>query len=316
MGKQFPSLGITHMILQATELTKKFDTLIAVNGVSFAVAEGEIFGLIGPDGAGKTTTLRMVSGIMVPSGGELSVFGLSLPAEAEGVKEHLGYMSQKFNLYPDLTVDENMRFFADIFGVSRAERAERLEPLLHMTRMKDFRDRPAGDLSGGMKQKLALMCTLIHRPRLLVLDEPTTGVDPVSRREFWEMLHHIRAEGVTILVSTPYMDEAEWCSRVALMFNGKLISCDTPQNLKTGLGSVVAEVMAQPGTDVAALKNDIAGIGGVRDVQVFGASYHVIADTAAVIEQIAASSRGRAAVRQIPPSIEDVFVTKIGASRE
>lgn len=303
-------------ICSAIDLTKKFDALTAVDGITFSVQEGEIFGLIGPDGAGKTTTLRMVSGIMVPNGGTLTVFGLSLPGEAEGVKEDLGYMSQKFNLYPDLTVDENMRFFADIFGVSRAERTERLEPLLHMTRMKDFRARPAGDLSGGMKQKLALMCTLIHRPRLLVLDEPTTGVDPVSRREFWEMLHHIRAEGVTILVSTPYMDEAEWCTRVGLMFNGRIISCDTPQNLKKELGSVVVEVMARPGVNTGELKTAIAGIAGVRDVQVFGASYHVIADTPAVMEKISSVAAGRATVRQIPPSIEDVFVTKIGVSRE
>ncbi|MBN1823468.1 MAG: ABC transporter ATP-binding protein [Endomicrobiales bacterium] len=222
-------------IVEVTDLKKHFGQTRAVDGVTFDVRSGEIFGIIGPDAAGKTTTLRILSGIMDQTSGRCSVLGNELPKKAEEVKKNIGYMSQKFNLYPDLTVEENIEFFSDIFLTDRKTLSKRIEPLLRMTRLSDFTKRLAGNLSGGMKQKLALICTLIHRPKLLILDEPTTGVDPVSRREFWEILHEILLEGVTVLICTPYMDEAEWCTRVALMHNGKVLAVDTPPGLKKGL---------------------------------------------------------------------------------
>ena len=235
--------------------------------------------------------------------------GISLPEGAEGVKEHLGYMSQKFNLYGDLTVDENIAFFADVFLIDRATLEQRLAPLLHMTRLAPFRRRLARDLSGGMKQKLALICTLIHRPTLLLLDEPTAGVDPVSRREFWEMLHDIRREGVTIVISTPYMDEAEWCMRVGLMFRGKFISCDTPKKLKESLSGVVVEIMpSRPGEDISGV---LRGSEAISDLQVLGDVFHAVMRTDADAVRLAAVLDARALVRRIPASIEDVFVSKI-----
>jgi len=227
-------------IITATGITRHFGSLTAVDSLTLHIPEGELFGLIGSDGAGKTTTLRMLAGILDPSGGELSVLGHPYPSQVEKVHDHIGYMSQRFGLYPDLTVAENISFYADIFGVKGHELHERTERLLTFSGLKNFTARQAGRLSGGMKQKLGLCCALIHKPRLLLLDEPTNGVDPVSRRDFWRILRELHDEKVTIVVATAYLDEASRCDRVGLIHDGRLIACDTPE-LLTGNGTVSLE---------------------------------------------------------------------------
>ncbi len=295
-------------VIQVKELVKKFKDIIAVDKLSFEVMAGEIFGLIGPDGAGKTTTLRILSGIMLPGAGSVEVLGFKLPQGAEGLKEHIGYMCQKFSLYTDLTVEENIRFFADVYNIEKDTLDKRLGPLLDMTRLEPFKDRQAGKLSGGMKQKLALICTLIHRPKILFLDEPTTGVDPVSRRDFWEILQQIHSEGVTIVVSTPYMDEAEQCSRIGLMFKGKIISSDTPKNMKKALDGVVLEIFPEgKGAEVEAMLNSVDY---VKDWQQLGERFHVVVRDEAAAEDLNKKSGG-ARVRRIAANVEDVFVDKI-----
>jgi ABC-2 type transport system ATP-binding protein len=228
-------------IIETTNLTRKFGDLTAVNRLNLSVDEGEIFGLVGPDGAGKTTTLRMLCGLMDPTEGGARVAGHDVVKESQAVKDEIGYMAQRFGLYADLTVQENMDFYADLFGIVGADRAELSARLLRMTRMDPFRDRPAGKLSGGMKQKLALTCTLLHRPRILFLDEPTNGVDPVSRRDFWAILYQLVKDGITIFLTTAYLDEAERCNRVGLMYKGALIRCDTPEALREAAGAADLE---------------------------------------------------------------------------
>jgi ABC-2 type transport system ATP-binding protein len=219
-------------IIETRGLTRRFGAVTAVDRLDLTVAEGEIFGLVGPDGAGKTTTLRMLCGLMDPSAGEARVAGHDSARESQAVKDQIGYMAQRFGLYQDLTVEENMAFYGDLFGIVGDERARLTDSLLRMTRMEPFRARAAGKLSGGMKQKLALMCTLLHRPRILFLDEPTNGVDPVSRRDFWTILYQLLKDGITIFMTTAYLDEAERCNRVGLMHRGKLIRCETPEGLR------------------------------------------------------------------------------------
>ncbi len=224
-------------IIETHGLTRRFGDILAVDHLDISIAPGEIFGLVGPDGAGKTTTLRLLCSLLDPSEGSARVAGHDVVREPQAVKDRIGYMAQKFGLYQDLSVDENMNFYADLFGIVGAERKNLAAQLLHMTRMEPFRDRLAGRLSGGMKQKLALMCTLLHRPQILFLDEPTNGVDPVSRRDFWAILYQLLKEGITILMTTAYLDEAERCNRVGLMHRGKLIRCDAPETLKREAGA-------------------------------------------------------------------------------
>ena len=231
-------------IIQTEGLTRRFGALTAVDHLSLEVARGEIFGLVGPDGAGKTTTLRLLCGLMDPDQGRARVAGYDVARDSQAVKDHIGYMAQRFGLYGDLTVEENMHFYADLFGVSRAARAGLMPGLLRMTRMEPFRDRQAGRLSGGMKQKLALMCTLLHRPQILFLDEPTNGVDPVSRRDFWAILYQLLKDGITIFMTTAYLDEAERANRVGLLDRGRLIRCDAPEKLKGTLPSLEAAFIA------------------------------------------------------------------------
>jgi ABC-2 type transport system ATP-binding protein len=228
-------------IIETHDLTRRFDALIAVDKLNLEVAEGEIFGLVGPDGAGKTTTLRMLCGLMNPTEGSARVAGYDIEHESQAVKDQIGYMAQRFGLYGDLTVEENMFFYADLFGIVGDERARLTADLLRMTRMEPFRGRQAGRLSGGMKQKLALMCTLLHRPRILFLDEPTNGVDPVSRRDFWAILYQLLKDGITIFMTTAYLDEAERCNRVGLMHRGKLIRCAPPDAMKRDTGTPTLE---------------------------------------------------------------------------
>src|SRR3989339_221507 len=219
-------------MIETNSLTKPFDDLVAVDGITLSVDNGEIFGLVGPDGAGKTTTIRLLTSIMDPTSGDVHIAGFHTVTEAEKVKEQIGYMSQRFGLYTDLTVSENIAFYADIYDVPRSGRKERTEKLLSFSNLTPFKNRLAGNLSGGMKQKLGLACALIHTPRVLFLDEPTNGVDPVSRRDFWNILYELLKEKVTIFCSTCYLDEAERCRRVGLMHKGELLRCDSPDNIK------------------------------------------------------------------------------------
>src|SRR6204780_4680562 len=231
-------------IISAVNLTRRFGNLTAVDHLNLEIAEGEIFGLVGPDGAGKTTTMRLLCGLMDPTEGSVVVAGHDVSKETDAVKDQIGYMAQRFGLYGDLSVDENMIFYSDLFGITGKEREELTARLLRITRMEPFRKRSASKLSGGMKQKLALMCTLLHKPRVLFLDEPTNGVDPVSRRDFWAILYQLVRDGLTVFVTTAYLDEAERANRVGFMHQGKLIRCDTPTALKHGLEEAVFQLQS------------------------------------------------------------------------
>ena len=230
--------------IKIDSLKRNYGNIPAVKGVSYSVSKGEMFGLVGPDGAGKTTTIRMLTGLLRPDSGNAQVLGYDLKTQQNKIKDEIGYLSQKFSLYGDLTVDENIEFFADIHGVKNFK--DRRNELLEFTRLTPFRDRFADKLSGGMKQKLALACTLIHKPKIIFLDEPTTGVDPVSRRDFWKILSDLQKDGITIFMTTPYLDEAERCNRIALMNNGEIISWDTPKNVKASLKAQIVEIVCSP----------------------------------------------------------------------
>jgi ABC-2 type transport system ATP-binding protein len=299
-------------------ITKIFGEVRAVDHLSFEVHAGEIFGLVGPDGAGKTTTLRMLAGIMPPDQGTARVADFDVVHDPENAKRHLSYMPQRFGLYEDLTVDENIRFYADLFGVNRKEREDRSVSLLQAAGMREFRRRLAGKLSGGMKQKLGLVCALIHRPKIILLDEPTTGVDPISRRDFWRILYELVSEGVTILTSTAYLDEAERCHRVALLHQGKLLFCDQPTNLKARLRkSVLSITSADPRRLRAELENAV----GISSLVLTGDGLHVVVDDGASrIPEFKARLRNASipfnTIQQVTPTIEDLFVDAVstGAS--
>jgi len=304
--------------IRADKLTKAFDKLTAVNELTFAVAEGEIFGLVGPDGAGKTTTMRLLTAIMEPTSGDAWVAGHHVAREAERIKEEIGYMSQRFGLYPDLSVMENIDFYADIYGVPRRGRAEKIDQLLAFSNLTPFRKRLAGNLSGGMKQKLGLACALIHTPKVLFLDEPTNGVDPVSRRDFWRILYQLLREKVTIFVSTAYLDEAERCNRLALLDRGRIIGLGTPDEVKQMMRGTILEVRAsQPRKATELLRGTL----GARSVGLFGDRVHIVTqDPDASRRQVESALRETgleiAAIRPIQPSLEDVFVSVIAAGGE
>jgi ABC-2 type transport system ATP-binding protein len=296
--------------IEVRGLRKSFDKLLAVSDLSFAAPAGQIFGLVGPDGAGKSTTIRMLAGILPPDAGEIRVGGCDVVADPESVKSVISYMPQRFGLYEDLTVDENIRFYADLFGVTRRWREQRSEELLKACAMDEFRRRLAGKLSGGMKQKLGLICALIHTPRVLLLDEPTTGVDPVSRREFWAMLYALLDQSVTILVSTSYLDEAERCHRLALLHQGKLLICDRPESLRARMTKAVLSVVSP---EAGRIKQILAGVAGISDAIVVGDSVHVFVDDASLREStiqplLDAARIPYAAIEQVSPTIEDFFV--------
>src|SRR5579863_3715830 len=258
-------------------LTKRFDDLTAVDGLTFEVGTGEIFGLVGPDGAGKTTAIRMMAGIMRADAGSITIAGCDVINDPEAVKYQISYMPQRFGLYEDLTADEDIRFYADVFRVERRRREERSAELMRACGMQDFRTRLAGKLSGGMKQKLGLVCALIHTPKVLLLDEPTNGVDPVSRREFWAMLYSLVGQGVTVVNSTAYLDEAERCHRVALLHQGRLLFCNSPARLKARLqGSVVSIVSSE----ARRVKDELATAEGVSSVVLVGDAVHLFVDDA------------------------------------
>ncbi len=315
MTEPTQSAGISAIVsaIAAEGLTKSFPGVRAVDHLSFDVRAGEIFGLVGPDGAGKTTALRMLAGIMPPDEGKATVAGFDVVHDPEGAKHHLSYMPQRFGLYEDLTVDENIRFYADLFGVKKDEREERSPQLLRAAGMSEFRKRLAGKLSGGMKQKLGLVCALIHRPKVILLDEPTTGVDPVSRRDFWRILYELVSEGVAILTSTAYLDEAERCHRVALLHQGKLLFCDTPANLKAKLGKGVLSVTSP---EPRRLRSEIKDATGISSLVLTGDGVHVVVDDATRrIPEFEARLKNAHipfdAIQQVTPTIEDLFIDAV-----
>ncbi len=296
--------------VETTGLCRAFGETVAVDGLGLQVRRPEIFGLVGPDGAGKTTCLRLLAGVLTPTAGRARVLGYDIVRQAEQVKAHIGYMPQRFSLYADLSVDENLSFFAEVYGVPRQERSRRTAELLEFARLSEFRHRRAEHLSGGMRQKLALACTLIHRPELLLLDEPTTGVDPVARREFWSILYRLLSQGQTILVSTPYMDEAERCNRVGFLSAGRLLTVGTPQELKAAYPHELLELRARPADQAAALARQVAGI---RDVRLFGEALHLVTDSAddalePVRRHLEEAGLAAVHIRQIAPTMEDVFM--------
>ena len=299
-------------IILAENLTKVFGggkaaKVVAVDHLNLEVTEGEIFALVGPDGAGKTTTMRMLCGLMDPTEGRAVVAGHDVAKEVEAVKDQIGYMAQRFGLYTDLTVSENMAFYADLFGIVGTERRELSARLLRMTRMEPFQQRPAGKLSGGMKQKLALMCTLLHKPRVLFLDEPTNGVDPVSRRDFWAILYQLVRDGLTVMVTTAYLDEAERANRVGFMNQGRLIEVDTPTGLKRGLPEACYRLVSN---DHRATRDALQRQPGVLTVQPMGTELHLFLNPAVTSpEKLLAITPFE--FRKIQPSLEDVFIALV-----
>ncbi|MFI5201353.1 MAG: ATP-binding cassette domain-containing protein [Candidatus Kapaibacterium sp.] len=280
----------------------------AIRGIDLQVAKGEMFGLVGPDGAGKTTLIRTLCGIIKPTEGSATVLGLDLATQINQIKPRIGYLSQRFTLYPDLSVDENIEFFAEIHEVTDYQ--ARRNELLDFTRLTPFRDRLADQLSGGMKQKLALAATLIHKPELIFLDEPTTGVDPVSRREFWKILAELMHEGITILMTTPYIDEAERCVRVGLMSGGKILLANTPQSIKKGMKASVIEIIP---TDIHAASESLRGHAEVSEVQTFGDRINLVAKEGTspeIVKQwLDSSGVTIRSMRAVEPSLENVFIS-------
>jgi ABC-2 type transport system ATP-binding protein len=294
-------------VIVLTDLHKSYGATAAVRGLSLTVPRGEICGLIGPDGAGKTTAMRVVCGLLRPDSGQATVLGHDCTRETQAIKVHLGYMPQRFSLYPDLTVGENLRFFADLFGVGGEERARREAELMEFSKLGPFRSRRAGRLSGGMKQKLALSCTLIHTPEVLVLDEPTTGVDPVSRREFWRILRDLAGRGLALLVSTPYMDEAGLCDQVVLMHAGRAIARGTPAEVAAAFPRRLLEVRG-PNLAAALARLHDAPVPGT-DARRFGDRLHLIHDDDAQAAAVRARLAGLdVEVAPVAAGIEDVFV--------
>jgi ABC-2 type transport system ATP-binding protein len=303
--------------VQFTSVEKTFGGAVALAGLTLDVRRGEMFGLIGPDGAGKTTAIRLLCGLLHVDAGTVRVFDRDPVRDHAWVTARVGYLSQRFSLYGDLTIDENIEFFAEIHGVR--DYKTRRDALLDMTQLAPFRGRLADRLSGGMKQKLALACTLVHEPELIVLDEPTTGVDPVSRREFWKLLSEFLARGITIVMSTPYLDEAERCARVALLHEGRTLAVDAPSRLRTLIGGQIVEVMAPGRADAADVTRTLPG---VSDVQVFGERLHITLDSDsgeavdALARQMAATPLAGASVRAVPPSLEDVFIATLARKEQ
>lgn len=302
------------MAINTSNLTKIFGDNMAVDNLNLEIKKGELFGLVGPDGAGKTTTMRLLTAIMEPTSGEAWVAGHSILNEGEMIKEKIGYMSQRFGLYEDLTVFENIIFYADLYEVPMKERPARIDRLLGFSNLTPFKGRLAGRLSGGMKQKLGLACALIHTPEVLFLDEPTNGVDPVSRRDFWRILYDLLKEGVTIFVSTAYLDEAERCTRIGLIHKGKILMEGNPVEIKNSFGLPVIELLTDAPRRAAEI---FKGINIVKSVSVYGDRLHIaIAEMGHVTEIIDRLRDEKIDVRdyrRILPSVEDIFISEINS---
>ncbi len=301
------------LIVCATRLSRSFKKSAALREIDLRIQPGEIFGLVGPDGAGKTTLLRLLVAVMTPTAGQVTIAGHDSVKDAEKIRAHVGYMPQKFSLYGDLSVWENLQFYADIFGVHGDERQRRFEQVLSFAHMSNITDRRAKQLSGGMQKKLGLACTLIHRPEVLILDEPTTGVDPVSRREFWDLLTELHIQGTTIVVSTPYMDEAERCTRIGFLFKGQLIESGTPREIKATVKGQVIEFHPE---QLEITRTLLDHQPGVLEVQVYGTLLHVFVEDAPVVWprlQAKLSEEGLQVdnVRLIQPRMEEAFISLI-----
>jgi ABC-2 type transport system ATP-binding protein len=298
--------------IKTSNLTKSFGAVVAVDGLNLEIRKGELYGLVGPDGAGKTTTMRLLTAIMEPTSGEAWVADSSILTDGEGIKEKIGYMSQKFGLYEDLTVMENINFYADLYEVPKNDRPPRIERLLGFSNLTPFKDRLAGKLSGGMKQKLGLACSLVHTPEVLFLDEPTNGVDPVSRRDFWKILYDLLREGVTILVSTAYLDEAERCTRIGLMHKGKVLKEDEPKKVRSALGMPMIEVWSGNARSAA---EQVRKVSGVHGVSLYGDRLHIALGkketTTEIIAVLQHSGIEIKDFREILPSLEDVFIAMV-----
>ena len=304
--------------IQTTNLTKIFGSLTAVNRLNFEVKSGEIYGLVGPDASGKTTTLRMLCGILPPDGGEAKVAGCDIRKEAESLKEKVGYLPQRFGLYGDLTVLENIHFYADLYEVPKKGRMDRIERLLRFANLGPFGKRKAQDLSGGMKQKLGLICALIHTPQILFLDEPTTGVDPLSRRDFWIILYDLLKEGVTILFSTSYLDEAERCNRIGLIYQGELLVSDTPSNAKERIGGTVLELRLEDHRKGMKL---LEGVESLRSLVLSGDKIHILVNDPregerTIREVLRKQGMEILTLMEVKPSLEDAFVSIVREKRE
>ncbi|NLT50942.1 MAG: ABC transporter ATP-binding protein [Ignavibacteria bacterium] len=294
-------------IIEILDLKKNYSSVEAVKGISLEIHKGEMFALVGPDGAGKTTTIRMLTGLISPDSGKLSLLGKNIKENKNFIQNKIGYLSQKFSLYGDLTIDENIEFFAHIHNIF--DYSERRNELLEFTRLTPFRDRLADNLSGGMKQKLALACSLIHRPEILFLDEPTTGVDPVSRRDFWKILSGLIKDGITILMTTPYLDEAERCTRVALMNDGKIIALDTPAEIKKSIGKSILEVVCSPSRKAYKIIKE----SGDLEVQLFGDRLNIMIENRQenideIMNIFNQNEIKISGTRIITPTLENVFI--------
>ena len=304
--------------IQTSNLTKSFGPLVAVRRLNLEVKSGEIFGLVGPDASGKTTTLRMLCGILPPDEGEAKVAGCDIRVETESLKEKVGYLPQRFGLYGDLSVLENIHFYADLYQVSKKERGERIERLLRFANLAPFTKRKAQDLSGGMKQKLGLICALIHTPQILFLDEPTTGVDPLSRRDFWIILYDLLKEGVTILFSTSYLDEAERCSRIGLIYQGELLITDTPAAVKAKMGGTILELRTEENQMSLKL---LEGIELFRSLVLSGDNIRVLVEDAQKAEEKIREVLSVHGIEvrdlvSVRPSLEDAFVSMVSEKKK
>ncbi len=302
--------------VQVDRLRKVFGDFVAVDDVSFGVRTGEVFGFLGPNGAGKTTTIKMLTGLLLPTSGSGSVAGFDVMTESEAIKRNIGYMSQLFSLYADLTVEENIALFSGLYGVDRSRRAERRDWVLEMAGLADMRRRMTGELSLGWKQRLALGCAFLHEPPILFLDEPTSGVDPISRRGFWELIHSLADRGTTVFVSTHYMEEAENCHRLALMNRGRLIALDTPSGLRAAMREPILEVRTPDSPRAAEALREVPG---VLEAGMFGRAVHVVVAEAvagrqAVLARLAERGLPVAGVAEVAPSLEDVFVARVRAA--
>lgn len=302
------------VVIETRGLTRDFKKIRAVDGLDLTIRRGELFGLIGPDGAGKTTTLRLLAGLLKVTEGTATVAGHDLTRDPEAIKPHIGYMAQRFSLYAELTVMENLRFFADLYDVSADQREERTDRLLSFAGLTPFKSRRAEHLSGGMKKKLALASTLIHQPPILLLDEPTTGVDPVSRREFWDILTELYTQGTTIVVSTPYMDEADRCSRVGLIYQGRLVRCDPPEVIRAQIEGELIELETDHWRAAQVLAADLPGI---RQAMTYGESLHLLVDSAEQrLPEIEARLDEEAipytSLRRTRPRMEEAFISLVG----
>jgi ABC-2 type transport system ATP-binding protein len=300
--------------VEVLNLVKRFGSFVAVDDVSFEVPRGEIFGFLGPNGAGKSTTIRVLCGLLVPTSGKALVGGVDVAAQPEKVRENIGYMSQKFSLYDDLSVEENLDFFAGIYRVAAAARGQRKAEVLRMAGLEDRASSMTRELAGGWKQRLALGCAILHQPPILFLDEPTSGVDPLARRSFWELIYRLSDAGHTVFVSTHYMDEAEYCHRLALMYRGRIIALGTPADMKRDLAG--NNLMALESSDPLASMKALRGVPGVGDVAVFGGGLHVTVDDPASADARMRAALGAAGIsirrlEPIRPSLEDVFVAMI-----